>query len=68
MESIPDRSLVHVVDLEVGSSLFLEVSDHWYMVLLVGSSQVTSFVTVVFGYIEVPCERYAPNIYRYIRT
>ena len=23
---------------------------------------------VVFGYIEVPCERYAPNIYRCIRT
>ena len=24
--------------------------------------------TVVFGYIEVSCERYAPNIYRCIRT
>ena len=23
---------------------------------------------VVFGYIEVPCERYEPNIYRCIRT
>ena len=24
--------------------------------------------TVVFGYIEVPCERYDPNIYRCIHT